>query len=107
MKKLHIALLFGGRSGEHEVSLMSARSVLSVLDPAKYDVTQIGITQDGKWLTGEDVLAKLESRKLNGLEPVMVPSDPADAGVYVLRDKKLEKLCDIDVFFPLLHGTFG
>ncbi len=106
-KKLHLALIFGGRSGEHEVSLMSARSVLSVLDLTKYDVTQIGITQEGKWLTGDDVLGKLETRKLGGLEPVIVPSDPSDDGLYVLRDKKLEKLCDIDVFFPLLHGTFG
>lgn len=50
-KKLHVAMIFGGRSGEHEVSLMSARSVLSVLDPAKYEVTQVGITQEGTWLT--------------------------------------------------------
>ena len=45
-KKLHVAVIFGGRSGEHEVSLMSARSVLSVLDPEKYDITEIGITKD-------------------------------------------------------------
>ncbi len=62
-KKLHVAVIFGGRSGEHEVSLMSARSVLSVLDPARYEVTQIGITHEGKWLTGEDVIGKLESGK--------------------------------------------
>ncbi len=106
-KKVHVALIFGGRSGEHEVSLMSARSVLSVLDPSKYDVTQIGITPDGKWLTGDDVLAKLESGKPSGLDPVVVTPDPSEAGVYVVREKKLEKLCDIDVYFPLLHGTFG
>jgi D-alanine-D-alanine ligase len=106
-KKLHVALVFGGRSGEHDVSLMSARSVLSVLDPTKYDVTQIGITPEGKWLTGEDVLAKLESRKPAGLEAVIVAPDPSEPGILVLRDKKLEKLGDIDVFFPLLHGTFG
>ena len=106
-KKLHVALIFGGRSGEHEVSLMSARSVVSVLDPAKYDVTLIGITLEGKWVTGEDVLGKLERGKPNGLEQVVVAPDPSEAGVYVLRDKKLEKLCDIDVYFPLLHGTFG
>ena len=46
--KIRIAVIFGGRSGEHEVSLMSARSVLSVLDPQKYEVTQIGITPDGR-----------------------------------------------------------
>ncbi|HEX8991247.1 MAG TPA: D-alanine--D-alanine ligase family protein [Anaerolineales bacterium] len=106
-KKIHLALLFGGRSGEHEVSLMSARSVLSVLDPAKYEVTKIGITPDGKWLTGDDVLGKLEAGKLSGLEPVVVTPDPSESGIYVLREKKLEKLCDVDVYFPLLHGTFG
>jgi D-alanine-D-alanine ligase len=106
-RKVHVALIFGGRSGEHEVSLMSARSVLSVLDPAKYVVTQIGITLEGKWLAGEDVIGKLEAGKTNGLEPVVVTPDPTEAGVYVLRDKKLEKLCDVDVYFPLLHGTFG
>ncbi len=106
-KKLHIALIFGGRSGEHEVSLMSARSVLSVLDPSKYEVTQIGITLEGKWLTGDDVLGKLEGGKLAGLEQVIVAPDPSESGIFVLRDKRLEKLCDIDVYFPLLHGTFG
>ena len=92
-KKLHVALIFGGRSGEHEVSLMSARSVLSVLDPAKYDVTQIGITPEGKWLTGEDVIGKMETGKLAGLEPAVVTARSICAGVFVLRDKKLEKLC--------------
>jgi D-alanine-D-alanine ligase len=106
-KKLHVALIFGGRSGEHEVSLMSARSVLSVLDPAKYEVTQIGISLDGKWLAGEDVLGKLERGKTAGLEQVVVAPDPSESGVYVLRDKKLERLADVDVYFPLLHGTFG
>ena len=106
-KKLHVALIFGGRSGEHDVSLMSARSVLSVLDPAKYEVSQIGITLEGKWLTGEDVIGRFEAGKTAGLDAVIVTPDPAEAGIYVLRDKKLEKLCDIDVFFPLLHGTFG
>ena len=51
-KKLKIAILFGGRSGEHEVSLMSAKSVLAALDHEKYDVVQIGITHDGAWLSG-------------------------------------------------------
>lgn len=116
-KKLHVALIFGGRSGEHDVSLMSARSVLSVLDPDKYIVTQIGITLDGKWLTGEDVLGKLEAAKpqtgklgtgrLGNLQPAIVTPDPSELGLFVLRDKILEKLSDIDVYFPLLHGTFG
>ncbi len=94
-KKLHVAVLFGGRSGEHEVSLMSARSVLSVLDPARYEVTQIGITHAGEWLTGEDVLAKFEQNNFVGLEPFGMLPDPSLAKY------------NIDVFFPVLHGTFG
>src|SRR6185369_4460820 len=97
-RKLHIAVLFGGRSGEHDVSLMSARSVLSVLDLEKYDVTQIGITQEGKWLTGEDVLSKFESGKLDGLEHFILSPDPSDVK---------RQTSDVDVFFPVLHGTFG
>lgn len=94
--KLHVAVIFGGRSGEHEVSLMSARSVLSVLDPAKYEVTQIGITHDGAWLTGEDVLGAFESGRLEGLKSFVMTPDPSS----VTRQP-------VDVFFPVLHGTFG
>ncbi|MBV6449599.1 MAG: D-alanine--D-alanine ligase [Anaerolineales bacterium] len=93
--KLRVAVIFGGRSGEHDVSLMSARSVLSVLDPAKYEVTQIGITREGKWLTGDDVIGSFENGKLDGLEHFVLSPDPSDS------------MHDIDVFFPVLHGTFG
>ena len=48
-KKLKVAVIFGGRSGEHEVSLMSAKSVLGALDPQKYELIQIGITHEGAW----------------------------------------------------------
>jgi len=106
--KLRVAVLFGGRSGEHEVSLMSARSVLSVLDPAKYEVTQIGITHEGKWLTGEDVLGKFESNKTDGLLSAMFSPDPSEKGIYVFEGYSgLKKWTDIDVYFPVLHGTFG
>jgi D-alanine-D-alanine ligase len=94
--KLHVAVLFGGRSGEHDVSLMSARSVLSVLDPARYEVTQIGITREGKWLTGDDVLGEFEQGKINGLEYFDFLPDSSRNTEY-----------PIDVFFPVLHGTFG
>jgi D-alanine-D-alanine ligase len=106
--KLHVAVLFGGRSGEHEVSLMSARSVLSVLDPDKYEVTQVGITQEGTWLTGKDVLDKFESKKMNGLLSVLVSPDPSEKGIYVFEGfSGLRKWSDVDVFFPVLHGSFG
>ena len=107
-KKLHVAVLFGGRSGEHEVSLMSARSVLSVLDPAKYEVTQVGITHEGTWLTGEDVLDKFEKDQTDSLIPVLVSPDPSERGIYIMEGiSGLKKWSDIDVYFPVLHGTFG
>jgi D-alanine-D-alanine ligase len=106
--RLHVAVLFGGRSGEHDVSLMSARSVLSVLDPAKYEVTQVGITREGTWLTGNDVLDKFENNDLDGLLPAVISPDPSEKGIYILEGLSgLKKWADVDVFFPVLHGTFG
>ncbi len=90
MKKLHVAVLFGGRSGEHDVSLMSARSVLSVLDPVIYEVTQIGITREGKWLTGEDVLGKFEQNNMDGLTHFVLSPDPSDVK---------RQTSNVDVFF--------
>lgn len=106
-RKLTIAVLFGGRSGEHEVSLMSARSVLSVLDPQKYNVLQVGITPEGAWLTGANVLEAFTNHNYDGLEPVIVSPDPREKGLFVLRGERLTHVSDVDVFFPVLHGTFG
>lgn len=110
-KKLRVAVLFGGRSGEHDVSLMSARSVLSVLDPERYEVTQIGITLDGEWFTGVNAIEAFEQGNVKGLNRVILPGDPSHATAYELRvtehDEVLHKLADIDVFFPVLHGPFG
>nr|HMN62015.1 D-alanine--D-alanine ligase A [Anaerolinea sp.] len=65
--KLRVGVIFGGRSGEHEVSLMSSRSVLNVLDPQKYEVFQIGITRQGAWVTGEDAWSTLDSGQTTDL----------------------------------------
>jgi D-alanine-D-alanine ligase len=105
--KLKLAVLFGGRSGEHEVSLMSARSVLSVLSPDKYEVIQVGITRDGRWFTGPNVLEALENESTEGLEHVILSPDPSERGLYVLRGSEYTKLTDIDVFFPVMHGTYS
>ena len=87
---------------------MSARSVLSVLDPAKYEVTQVGITHDGTWLTGVDVLEKFEHNTTDSLMPVLVSPDPSERGLYIMEGiSGLKKWTDIDVYFPVLHGTFG
>jgi D-alanine-D-alanine ligase len=110
-RMLTVAVLFGGRSGEHDVSLMSARSVLSVLDRSRYHVVEIGITRQGTWLTGKNVLEALESGEINGLSPVVLSPDPSEQGIHVLEGNgpsvRFIKLSDVDVFFPVLHGTFG
>lgn len=111
-KKLRVAVLFGGRSGEHDVSLMSARSVVSVLDPNRYEVIQVGITLDGNWLTGENALVAFEKGDTSGLDHVIPPTDPSSRqSLHVLRQTKMgekfETLASIDVYFPVLHGPFG
>lgn len=106
-----IALLFGGRSGEHEVSLLSARSVRSALDPMRCNVIEVGITHEGAWLTGPNALAAFEQGNLNALLPVTLHPDPARPGLHVIRNSEgreiLEKLADVDVYFPVLHGSYG
>lgn len=106
-RKLTVAVLFGGRSGEHEVSLMSARSVLSVLDRTRFDVIEIGITHQGAWLTGQQGLAVFEQGKTETLLPASLNPDPSRPGLYVLRGDREEKLADVDIYFPVLHGTYG
>ena len=111
VKKLMVGVIFGGRSGEHEVSLMSARSVLGALDPARYDITQIGITHEGAWLTGENVLEAMVSNRLENLTSAALLPDPSHPGLQVFRLTQqgtlIEFLSSLDVVFPVLHGTYG
>jgi D-alanine-D-alanine ligase len=110
-QKLRVAVMFGGRSGEHEVSLQSARSVLSVLDPTRYEVYQIGITHAGDWLVGGQVLqAMLDSATEGWASGAILPA-PSMNGLYKIEFGQtascLELLAQVDVVFPVLHGTFG
>lgn len=109
--KLRIGIIFGGRSGEHAVSLMSARFVLSVLDRAKYALTEIGITRQGDWWVGEGVLDALEAEDTSKLSPATLLPDPTRRGLKWIQDTNhgnlLRPLTDLDVVFPVLHGTFG
>jgi len=112
--RLRIGIIFGGRSGEHEVSLMSARSVLNALDPGRYDVIQIGITKDGAWLVGDNLLDMMDSGAMDDLSGQVTAAailpDPTSSGLYLIRSDKgelFEHMVDLDVVFPVLHGTFG
>jgi D-alanine-D-alanine ligase len=106
-KRLRLAVIFGGRSGEHEVSLMSARSVLSVLDAQKYAVIEIGITPQGEWLTGDAVIDHFAMHDYSTLSPVILLPEPRGGELYRVSDSQLQSLGAIDVAFPLIHGTFG
>ncbi len=106
MKKLRVGVLFGGRSGEHEVSLVSARSVLRHLSPEKYEVYPIGITHQGAWYFGAQAREMLEQGSTQGLRPVTILPDPTRPGLWALAPV-LERLAQLDVVFPVLHGPFG
>lgn len=109
--KLIVGVIFGGRSGEHDVSLMSAKSVLDALDKSKYHIIQIGITREGKWLSGDDAWRAFSTGEFKRLKSVTILPDPTQAGLFLLDDvdesRLLKKISDIDVVFPVLHGTFG
>src|SRR3954466_4389398 len=99
MKKLRVAVIYGGESGEHEVSIASPASIFKPLDPARYEAVPIKIGKDGRWaLTGEvpkaisaaDVHQQAQTEALQTVEPTAALSSSA-----------------IDVVFPVLHGPFG
>lgn len=109
-----MGILFGGRSGEHEISLESAASIMGALDPAKYEVVPIGITREGRWLAGPEAIGKgpEESmrRVLQSGKPVTASVDPTGPQLIPLNSRLPSKRADqtqVDVIFPVLHGTFG
>ena len=103
-KRLRVGVLFGGRSGEHEVSLASAASVIRGMDPDKYEALPIGITKEGHWLIGGGA-QKMLPEVLKGGQRVMMTADPTDAALVRLDGSGGGQR--IDVVFPVMHGTFG
>jgi D-alanine-D-alanine ligase len=107
-KKLRVMVLFGGRSGEHEISLQSGASVMSALDEQKYEVIPVGITREGRWLKGVEPLEMVENKK-KGVAVALL-GDPFLKGMIQLEDVAGEPLLvmtGVDVVFPVLHGTYG
>src|SRR5437764_647232 len=137
MKKLRVGILFGGRSGEHEVSLLSAASVLNAIDKNKFEVVPIGITKEGRWLTAGDAELLLQGKAsgsaqshLRAGDPeatpgaavlatgqaVVVPPEPQRPGggsslapfqTEALSRRASDRAINVDIVFPVLHGTFG
>ncbi len=124
-KKLRVGVIFGGRSGEHEVSLLSAASILRAIDREKFDVTPIGITKDGRWLGAGDAQSLLISRGDGSARPLRAGDPAATPGAKLLHEgipalflpepRAAKELVQnqgqgdrpLDVVFPVLHGTFG
>src|ERR1700719_4099410 len=104
-KRLRVGILFGGRSGEHEVSLISAASVIQALDPEKYEAVPVGITKDGRWLAGT-AAHKMLPEILRSGERVMLSADPNVAALIPVSNSRPDAL-RVDVVFPVLHGTYG
>ncbi len=108
MNKLNVALIFGGKSGEHEVSLASSASIYTHIDKSKYNIFTIGITKDGRWMYYEGNEENIKNGEWVNLanknvEINLVPVGNKEVGI-VFEDGRLEK---IDVLFPVLHGPYG
>lgn len=116
-KKIRVGVVFGGRSGEHEVSVRSARAVIEAIDGDKYEVVPIGITKEGHWLSPAEALTLLpaETRPLvaaemsRAEEAVTIIGDPSRQGLVRLAadGEGVGAAHALDVVFPVLHGTYG
>jgi D-alanine-D-alanine ligase len=100
--RIRVAVIFGGRSSEHEISCVTAGSVLAALDPEHYDVVPIGISLEGRWVLSDSRELTMRGRELPRVEAtgtsVMLPGDPTALPA---------ELAQVDVVFPLLHGPYG
>ncbi len=117
-RKVQVGVLFGGQSGEHEVSLVSESAIMDGLDPERYDVTPIGITKQGRWIIALDaharLLAQADPSKLPGGSSAMVSPTSADADdqdatspLALMVAGEQSPLKALDVIFPVLHGPLG
>lgn len=110
-KKIKVGLIFGGRSGEHEVSFCSASSIIKAIDKDKYTVVPIGITKEGRWISPQDSELALQSGRIEGKNTVILLNDPS--GIALIRinnNQRLDKSSAserLDLIFSVLHGPYG
>ena len=110
-KKLRVAILFGGKSAEHEISVISARNIVAAMDRTRYDIVSIGIDKQGRWVFDEGARLLLRGggqtqvklRRSNDGAAVL----PGAAQTSVTRVSRRAPLTGVDVVFPVLHGPFG
>ncbi|MFC1513961.1 D-alanine--D-alanine ligase [candidate division KSB1 bacterium] len=109
--KKRIGIIFGGRSSEHEVSIMSARSIMDVIDKDKYDIELFGITKTGHWIIAKPAYDMLDGKEISPYETVYLPLNPADHKLLCVSQQMVGNpiiyLKNLDVVFPVLHGPYG
>lgn len=110
-EKIKVGLIFGGKSGEHEVSFCSASSIIKAIDKDKYSVVPIGITKEGRWVSPRDSELALQSGRIEGKGTVTLLNNPSGTTlVRIDNNQRLDKsstLEKLDVIFPVLHGPYG
>ncbi|WP_328702287.1 D-alanine--D-alanine ligase [Alicyclobacillus suci] len=115
VKRIKVGVVFGGKSGEHEVSLQSAKSVMEALNPHQYTIVPIGISKSGRWHVGKNAMKALEeeqkaqvtsgspasfiNQQVGGLTPIVPKSTAAPVPATLASD--------VDVVIPVMHGTYG
>ncbi len=105
-KKVRVGVLFGGRSGEHDVSVTSAASVIKALDRRKYEVVAIGISREGHWYAAAEAVES-PAEVFKKSNRVMPSADPSEPGLAPLGPARGRRKIGVDLVFPVLHGTFG
>jgi D-alanine-D-alanine ligase len=108
-KKIKVAVLFGGESAEHEISILSANNIIDAMDKGKYEIYLVGITKDGKWYGGESAKEILDSGKKRHVisENDLLAFMPGKAGENIVYVSDTKKRIGPDVIFPILHGPMG
>jgi len=106
-QRLTVGIIFGGRSSEHEVSIVSAASVIKALNPDKYRIVPIGIAKSGRWYVGEQALTWLKQGQEEPESAVALPADPTMQKLVPLGSRSNEWFEKLDVLFPLIHGPLG
>ncbi|MBI5020131.1 MAG: D-alanine--D-alanine ligase [Ignavibacteriales bacterium] len=107
--KIRVGVIFGGRSAEHEVSLVSAASIISALDKKKYDIVEIGITKEGKWFSGSGLLDRMKKKSIyyDEISRFISPDPMLSSPLLIDGQQRPLTKNDLDVIFPVIHGTFG
>lgn len=116
-KKINVGVIFGGKSAEHEVSLMSATSIINAIDKEKYNIVPIGITKEGSWMLYSGPIEQIENGEWEGISNKLLRDKPKENVFSIIpvgkKESELQQVVPtglaskIDVVFPALHGPYG